>query len=177
VSDGRPHENRLKVNMSGSPQAPGCFKAFCPSSAHVRPEAVSFPDGVRRKQMSTHFRFPLNTFVRHDDLNFFSAKECNKPAVISPAPLRNGHIILLAVDALVVLHASFNKWRNYRRTLRALADLDEHQLRDIGLTREDTLPGLQSYRALADLNEVRRHSPEETQTKRRTMADARSLQA
>jgi Domain of unknown function (DUF1127) len=157
VNDGPPHENRLKVNMSGSPQAPGRFKAFCPSSAHVRLEAASLPDGVRRKQMSTHFEFPLNTFVRHDDLKFFGAKECNKPAVISP-PLRNGHIVLVTVDALVALYASFKKWRNYRRTLRALADLDEHQLRDVGLTREGTLPGLQC-RALADFDEVRRHSP------------------
>ena len=34
--------------------------------------------------------------------------------------------------------------RNRRRTLRALADLDDRQLRDIGLTRNDTL-----YHALA----------------------------
>jgi uncharacterized protein YjiS (DUF1127 family) len=57
---------------------------------------------------------------------------------------------------LVALHASFKKWRNYRRTLRALADLDEHQLRDIGLTREEALSG---YCALAEFKEVRRHSP------------------
>ena len=41
----------------------------------------------------------------------------------------------------------------------ALADLDEHQLRDIGLTREDALLGHQnSYRAFAELNEIQHAS-------------------
>jgi uncharacterized protein YjiS (DUF1127 family) len=71
-------------------------------------------------------------------------------------PLRDDHIALLAMDAVLAFHASFKKWRSRRRTLRALADLDERQLRDIGLTRDDTafevsprLPGSRSdYRVL-----------------------------
>jgi uncharacterized protein YjiS (DUF1127 family) len=58
--------------------------------------------------------------------------------------LRDDHIVLLAIDALLALYASFNKWRNRRRTLTALADLDDHQLRDIGLTRDGV-----RYRSLA----------------------------
>jgi hypothetical protein len=121
--------------------------------------------------MSTQFRNPPHAFVKHDDVKFFgtdtisvdhaarkrntnNSVACDRPS----APLRDGHIVLLAVDVLVALHASFKKWRNYRRTLRALADLDEHQLRDIGLTREEALLGHQNYRALAQHNEVRRHS-------------------
>ena len=50
--------------------------------------------------------------------------------------LRDGHVVLLAIDALLALHASFKKWRNRRRTLLALGDLDDHKLRDIGLTRD-----------------------------------------
>ncbi len=50
--------------------------------------------------------------------------------------LRDDHIVLLAIDALLALYASFKKWRNRRRTFTALADLDDHQLRDIGLTRD-----------------------------------------
>jgi len=53
------------------------------------------------------------------------------------AALRDSHIVLYAVEALVTLHASFKKWRNGRLTLRALAHLNEHQLRDIGLAREE----------------------------------------
>jgi hypothetical protein len=42
---------------------------------------------------------------------------------------------------------SFKKWRNRRPTLRALADLNEHQLRDIGLARDEN-----GYRPLQDLD-------------------------
>ena len=65
----------------------------------------------------------------------------------APAALRDSHIVLYAVDALVTLHASFKKWRNHRLTLRALADLNEHQLRDIGLARDEN-----GYRPLQDLD-------------------------
>jgi hypothetical protein len=124
--------------------------------------------GVRRKQMSTHFRSPRGTFVRHDEVKLFGAntigvehaapKRNHSNPVVPPVPLRDGHIVLLAVDALVAMHASFKRWRNHRRTRQALADLDEHQLSDIGLTREEALLGHQNYRALAELNDVRRHS-------------------
>jgi len=62
--------------------------------------------------------------------------------------LRDDHVVLLAIDALLALHASFKKWRNRRRTLSALADLDGRQLRDIGLTRDGN-----QYRSLAGSDE------------------------
>jgi hypothetical protein len=74
--------------------------------------------------------------------------------------LRDDHIVLLAIDALLALHTSFKKWRSRRRTLRALADLDDRQLRDIGLSRDEASPGRpKSYRALAELDEIRLHLP------------------
>ena len=60
-------------------------------------------------------------------------------------PTRESHIVLYVVDALVRLNASVKKWRTRRLTLRALSDLDEHQLRDIGLARDET-----GYRPLED---------------------------
>jgi uncharacterized protein YjiS (DUF1127 family) len=63
-------------------------------------------------------------------------------------PLRDDHIVLLALDALLALHASFKKWRNRRRTSLALAELDDRQLRDIGLTRDGD-----QYRSLAESDE------------------------
>ena len=62
--------------------------------------------------------------------------------------LRDDHVVLLAIDTLLALHASFKKWRNRRRTLLALGDLDDHQLRDIGLTRNGD-----QYRSLAGSDE------------------------
>ena len=111
--------------------------------------------------MSKQFRSPPRAFVKHNDVKLFGVntkgvdhsapKRNNGPQ----APLRDSHLVLLAVDGLVALQASFKKWRNRRQTLRALADLDEHQLRDIGLTRDETFLGHQTnYRALAELNEV-----------------------
>ena len=114
--------------------------------------------------MSTQFRSPPRSFVKHNfgaktnGADHAGPKRNNNNSVVGNSPqalLRDGHLVLLAVDGLVALQASFKKWRNHRRTLRALADLDEHQLRDIGLTREEAFLGRQSnYRALAELNEV-----------------------
>ena len=115
--------------------------------------------------MSTQFRIPPPAFVKHNDVKLFGTNtngvdRAPKRNHSPQAPLRDSHLVLLAVDGLVALQASFKKWRNRRQTLRALADLDEHQLRDIGLTRDETFLGHQTnYRALAELNEVRLHSP------------------
>jgi uncharacterized protein YjiS (DUF1127 family) len=99
--------------------------------------------------MSTQFRIPRN-FVRRDDIRFSSGgvvervepkgkRNCDSsPLHKELAPLRDSHIVLYAVEASITLYASFKKWRNRRRTLRSLADLDDHQLRDIGLTRDET---------------------------------------
>jgi len=63
--------------------------------------------------------------------------------------------------AMSTLHASLKKWRGRRNTIRALADLDEHQLRDIGLRRDDGRPDDSfrlrrrgGYRALADVDDI-----------------------
>lgn len=116
--------------------------------------------------MSKQFSVPLGNFVRHDDHKLFDAntigaeRAAPKPANnCVPAPLRDSHIVLFAVDLLVALQASFWQWRNHRRTLRALAELDEHQLRDIGLTRDEAVLGHRnSYRSLVELDEFRRTS-------------------
>jgi len=55
----------------------------------------------------------------------------------------------LTIDRLLALHAAFKRWRKRRKTLRVLADLDERQLRDIGLTRDDV-----HYEALAELEDA-----------------------
>jgi len=67
----------------------------------------------------------------------------------SSVPLRDDHIVLLAIDALLSLRGSLKKWRNRRKTLRALAELNDHQLRDIGLVRDGN-----KYRALAGSDEA-----------------------
>jgi uncharacterized protein YjiS (DUF1127 family) len=108
--------------------------------------------------MSTQYRTPPNTFVRYEKREVFGAE--NTVCRQSPPSPRDRHIILLAADWLVALRASLKQWRNHRRTLQALAELDEHQLRDIGLTREEASPGHPTgYRTLAGLDEVRRHLP------------------
>jgi uncharacterized protein YjiS (DUF1127 family) len=116
---------------------------------------------LRRKQMSEQLRSTPSVFVQYED---FNPPERTKIRVQSRGKtleqnrggpsrdhnssvlLRDDHIVLLAIDALLALHTSFKKWRNRRRTLQALADLDDRQLRDIGLTRDD----YKSYCALGD---------------------------
>ena len=48
---------------------------------------------------------------------------------------QGNHVLLLVVDAIVAVHSAFGRWLSRRRTRRTLANLDDHQLRDIGLTR------------------------------------------
>ena len=108
--------------------------------------------------MSTQCRTSPSAFVRYDKREVLGAE--NNVCRRSPPTLRGSRIIMLAVDGLAALRALLNKWRNRRRTLRALDELDEHQLRDIGLTRDEASPGHPTgYRALAGLDEVRRHLP------------------
>ena len=104
--------------------------------------------------MSELFKFP-NAFVRHCDSANTNAATQNSSLCRSArnetqsAPLRNDHAVLWAIDGLVALHAVLVRWRSRRRTFRALADLDEEQLRDVGLTRSH-----RSYRALAELDDT-----------------------
>jgi Domain of unknown function (DUF1127) len=102
--------------------------------------------------MSTLFKSPPSTFVKCEDLKlrepgtFTAGTELGRQKLqnckvstsreASPVHLRNDHIVLLAIDGLLALHAAFKKRRQRRRTLRALADLDDRQLHDIGLTRD-----------------------------------------
>lgn len=116
--------------------------------------------------MSGLFKFP-DKFVRHD-----RSGADNRTVTINAlyelqgnnnrsAALRDDHLILAVIDGLVCLHASLKRWRSRRRTLRALADLDERQLRDIGLMRNDPLldarfrsPGYRNdYRAFPEIDD------------------------
>jgi uncharacterized protein YjiS (DUF1127 family) len=116
--------------------------------------------------MSELFRFP-HIFGNHDDFTINhganpsaterSTSEDLHPTVKRCAPLRDDHIILWLIDRLLSLHGHFVTWRNRRQTFRALDDLDEPQLRDIGLTRDlsafNLLGNHKSYRALAELDD------------------------
>ena len=65
-------------------------------------------------------------------------QNCNKVSEREKllAELSQGnHVLFLVVDAIVTVHSAFRRWLSRRRTQRALANLDDHQLRDIGLTR------------------------------------------
>jgi uncharacterized protein YjiS (DUF1127 family) len=102
--------------------------------------------------MSTQFQIPSN-FFRRDDVKIClgAVEHVEQKRSKEQAPLRENHIVLYAVDVLATLYASFKKWRNHRITLGALADLNEDQLRDIGLTRDEN----GGYRAFDDFNETR----------------------
>ena len=116
--------------------------------------------------MSTLFRCPPNTSVKHEHVKLpegstiatcidgagqrLGRKRSGTAAHdASPVLLRDDHIVLLAIDGLLALHAAFKKWRQRRTTLRAIADLDERQLRDIGLTRDH-----KDYYALTKLERI-----------------------
>ena len=125
--------------------------------------------------MSIQCRFAPGIFVKRDDIKLFGAqatehverklkRKTDQPVGRKnpPVPLRDGHIVLLAIDVLVALHTAFRKWRNHRRTLKALDELDEHQLRDIGLRREQgsdyhfMFGPQKSYRPLAGADDPQR---------------------
>ena len=57
---------------------------------------------------------------------------------------------MAAIEGLLALHAALARWQSRRRTFRALAELDEEQLRDVGLTRDRH----KSYQALAELDDT-----------------------
>lgn len=96
------------------------------------------------------FRFSPDEFVKHDEVELHEAKytttgdserkqSCSNSIEAKSVSLRDDHIVLLAIDCVLALRAMVENWRHRRRTLRALAQLDEHQLHDIGLTRSKTV--------------------------------------
>lgn len=139
------------VHCVGSTQAPGRYKAFAQALLMLRSQRDFSKESrtaeAGRTQMSGLFRFP-HSFVGYD--NFETG---NRPVIVNAlyklgnvagsnnrsAALRDDHIILAVIDGSLYLHAYLKRWRNRRRTLRALAGLDDAQLRDIGLTRDDPI--------------------------------------
>ena len=63
----------------------------------------------------------------------------NSPGKADSGFLREDHIVLLAIDAALAGHAAVRRWWERWRSREALADLDAHQLRDIGVTRAQAL--------------------------------------
>lgn len=55
------------------------------------------------------------------------------------SPLRDDHLVLLAIDAALAAHTAVKRWLERRRTRRALAALDDRLLCDIGVTRPQAL--------------------------------------
>jgi Domain of unknown function (DUF1127) len=154
-------------------QAPGLYKAFAQALLVSRQprcrSSAARTGGYWEYAMSQLFRFP-HIYVNHDD--FTADNEANANAderSVSEhyyptennnrrTPLRDDHIVLWLIDRLLTLHGHFVSWRNRRQTFRALDDLDERQLRDIGLTRDlsdfNILGSHKSYRALAELDDT-----------------------
>jgi hypothetical protein len=96
----------------------------------------------------TMFRLPPSSFVKHDDVKIAGTTlDCRKARKqkanrkdfrdTEAALLREDHIVLLAIDGLLVMHAAIKRYLMRRRTRRILATLDDRQLKDIGLTRDD----------------------------------------
>ena len=81
-------------------------------------------------------------------------------------PLRAGHPVLLAVDGILAAYAAFRRWLECRDSRHALAELDEHRLRDIGVTRSEALRESRRWwqsrdntdRALANLDDSELHN-------------------
>ena len=167
---GKPIKSEL---MSGPSQTPGLLKAFRPSTAHDLPfwSVCYARTAVRREKMSiTALRTPPIGFANYEEFKtgeadrtddgFIAERESDNKAIVQKAVLlRDDHIVLSAIGVLLMLSARLKRWRNRRRTLQALADLDECQLRDIGLTRDGPVFGTSSlghYRPLAELDDHQR---------------------
>ena len=79
------------------------------------------------------------------------------PGKADPRPLREDHFLCLIIDAVLAVRLAIRRWLNGRRTRQVLAALDEHQLRDIGLTRAEARSETASLSAV--LAELHHHRP------------------
>jgi uncharacterized protein YjiS (DUF1127 family) len=59
-----------------------------------------------------------------------------RPNQADPRLLREDHFLCVIMDTVLAAQAAVKRWLDRRRTRQALATLDEHLLRDIGLIRE-----------------------------------------
>lgn len=66
-----------------------------------------------------------------------------------PLLLREDHFLCFVIDAVLAIQGTANRWLKRRNTRELLAALDEHQLRDIGLTRADVVSESAILRAVA----------------------------
>jgi hypothetical protein len=114
------------------------------------------------------FRFPPGSFVKHEGVEPYGAnpdatradnrgpkRKTSAAPETEPSLLRDDHIVLLAIDALLALHAAVKRYFAHRRTRQILSALDERQLRDIGLTRSEALCTSDNWRQAGD--ESRQH--------------------
>ena len=94
------------------------------------------------------FRFPPAAFIKHDDFERYGVRpdtdsiakgkpKCEASALHKNEPvfLRDDHLVLFAIDALLALREVVKHSIARRRTRQILSALDDRQLRDIGLTR------------------------------------------
>lgn len=94
----------------------------------------------------------------------------NSPRKADSALLRKDHIVFLVMDAVLAGHAAVMRWWEYWRTRQVLAELNDQQLRDIGVTRAQALresrrwwPGRDmSRRALAEIEDSQLSNLSET---------------
>ena len=70
-----------------------------------------------------------------------------------PRPLRDDRFLAFITDAAAALRVAARRWLHRRRTRELLTALDDRQLRDIGLTRDD----LASECSLSRAVRTRRH--------------------
>ena len=68
-----------------------------------------------------------------------SACNSETPYKASSGQLREDQPILLVIEAVLAARKAVGRWLDRRRTRLALADLDEHLLRDIGVTPVEAL--------------------------------------
>jgi uncharacterized protein YjiS (DUF1127 family) len=92
------------------------------------------------------------------------------PANADCGLLRKDHILLLVMDVVLTGLAAVRRWWDRWRTRQALAELNEQQLRDIGVTRAQALRESRrwspdrdmSRRALAELGDCQLSNLSET---------------